>query len=165
MSLRNGFITCALVALLSAGCGSEPKRPTEQLTRAQTLIEQAEKAGAQRYAAAELDTARNKLQSANKAADDGEQQQAIQLAEEAALDAELAAARASSGEAKKAAEEVGRSTEQLREEAGPKPAAEPVPTPGTTAPETAVPETTTPGTASPGTAMPPPQPEPGTSQR
>jgi seryl-tRNA synthetase len=151
MSSRNGFITCVLVALLSAGCGSEPKRPTEQLTRAQTLIEQAEKAGAQRYAAAELDAARNKLQTANKAADDGKQEQATQLAEEAALDAELAAARAASGEAKKAAEEVGRSTEQLREETVPNPGAETAPRP-----ETATPET----------ATPPPQPEPGTmSQR
>ncbi|HSF46970.1 MAG TPA: DUF4398 domain-containing protein [Burkholderiales bacterium] len=150
MSLRNGFVTCVLVALLTAGCGSEPKRPTEQLTRAQTLIEQAEKAGAQRYAAADLETARNKLQSANKAADDGKQKQATQLAEEAALDAELAAARAATGEAKKAADEVGRSTEQLRQEAGPKPDAQTAPRP-----ETATPDTTT----------APPQPEPGTSQR
>jgi uncharacterized lipoprotein YmbA len=156
MSLRYGFLSWALAALLLAGCGSEPKRPTEQLTRAQTLIEQAEKAGAQRYAAAELDTARNKLQTANKAADDGKQEQATKLAEEAALDAELAAARAANGEAQEAAKEVGRSTEQLRQEAAPKPDAEPAPTPGTT----------TPGTApTPETASTPPRPEPGTSQR
>ena len=145
MSSRNGFIACVLVALLSAGCSSEPERPTEQLTRAQTLIEQAEKSGAQRYAAAELESARNKLQTANKAADDGKQERATELATEAALDAELAAARAASGEAQKAAQEVGRSTEQLREEAAPKPNADPARTPeaGTT----------------------PPRPEPGTSPR
>jgi hypothetical protein len=150
MSLRYGFLSWALAALLLAGCGSEPQRPTEQLTRAQTLIEQAEKTGAQRYAAAELETARNKLQTANKAADDGKQEQATQLAEEAALDAELAAARAANGEAQEAAKEVGRSTEQLRQEVTPRPDAQPAPTPGTATPES---------------AATPPRPEPGTSQR
>ena len=145
MSSRNGIIACVLVALLSAGCSSEPERPTEQLTRAKTLIEQAEKADAQRYAAAELESARNKLQTANKAADDGEQARATELATEAALDAELAAARAASGEAQNAAKEVGNSTEQLRQEAAPKPDADPARTPET--------------------ATAPPKPEPGTSQR
>jgi poly-gamma-glutamate capsule biosynthesis protein CapA/YwtB (metallophosphatase superfamily) len=88
-----------------------------EITRAQTLIEQAEKAGAQRYAAAELDQARNKLRLASAAADDGKNDEARDRANEAAADAELAAARATSGEAEKAAAEVQRGTETLQREA------------------------------------------------
>jgi hypothetical protein len=118
-----------LVALFATGCGSEPKRPTEQLTRAQTLIEQAEKSGAQQYAAADLETARNKLQAANQAAEKGKQEAATQLATEAAVDAELATARAASGEARRAAEELGKSTDTLREETTRKPVSEGTPQP------------------------------------
>jgi hypothetical protein len=100
---------------LSAGCASTP-RPTAEITRARTLIEQAEKAGAQRYAAVELDQARNKLRLAEAAAEDGKQDEARARANEAAADAELAQARTTSGEAEKAAEEVQRGTETLRQE-------------------------------------------------
>ena len=117
---RIGLSTLVFCALLASGCASEPK-PTEQLTRAQTLIEQADKAGAQRYAAADLESARNKLQQANKAADKGDQDVARDLATEAALDAELATARAAASEAQKTAKEMGKSTESLREEAARKP--------------------------------------------
>ena len=116
MSARSAFLTLTLVVLAS-GCGGEPKRPSEQVTRAQTLVEQAEKAGAQRYASTELEQARNKLQAANKAAEKGNEETANQLAAEAALDAELASARASPAAAQKAAQEVGKSTDTLRKEA------------------------------------------------
>jgi hypothetical protein len=117
MTARSAFLTLILVALAS-GCGGEPKRPTEQLTRAKTLVEQAEKSGAQRYASADLEQARNKLDAANKAFEKGKEDQANQLAAEAALDAEVATARAAAGEAQKSAQEVGKSTDTLRQEAG-----------------------------------------------
>jgi multidrug efflux pump subunit AcrA (membrane-fusion protein) len=117
MTARSAFFTLILVVFAS-GCGGEPKRPTEQLTRAKTLVEQAEKSGAQRYASADLEQARNKLDAANKAFEKGKEDQANQLAAEAALDAEVANARAAAGEAQKAAQEVGKSTETLRQEAG-----------------------------------------------
>ncbi len=47
MSARNGFFPVVLVGLIAAGCAGEPERPIEQITRAKTLIDQAEKAGAQ----------------------------------------------------------------------------------------------------------------------
>jgi SpoVK/Ycf46/Vps4 family AAA+-type ATPase len=100
---------------LCAGCAT--RQPTPEITRAQTLIEQAEKAGAQQYAAAELDSARDKLRLASAAADHGKDDEARARANEAAADAELAQSRAASSTAKKAASEVERSTDTLEREA------------------------------------------------
>lgn len=116
MSARNGFLIAAAIGLVSAGCASTPRADPE-ITRARTLIEQAEKAGAQQYAAVELDHARNKLRLADAANKDGKRDEARSRANEAAADAELAMARTNSGEAKKAADEVQQSTDTLRQEA------------------------------------------------
>jgi hypothetical protein len=115
MSGRNGWLIAAAISIL-AGCATTP-RPTAEITRARTLIEQAEKAGAQQYAAVELDQARNKLRLADAASNDGKNDEARARANEAAADAELAMARTNSGEAKKAADEVQDSTDTLRREA------------------------------------------------
>jgi len=117
MSVRNGIISTALAGLIAAGCASAPQQPAPQVTRAQTLIEQAEKAGAQEYAAADLERARDKLQAANAAADKGKEEIAAQYAAQAAVDAELATARASSGQARKAADEVHAGAQTLSDEA------------------------------------------------
>lgn len=119
MSARNGILSTVLAGLMAAGvagCASAPQQPTPQVTRAQTLIEQAEKAGAQEYAAADLARARDKLQAANAAAEKGKEEIAAQYASQAAVDAELAAARASSGQARKAADEVNAGAKTLGEE-------------------------------------------------
>ena len=116
MSVRNGFLVTAALGLLCAGCASNANRPTSEITRARTLIEQAEKSGAQQYAAAELDQARNKLRLANAAVEGGKNDEARARANEAAADAELAQARATSGQAKKAADEVQNSTDALQRE-------------------------------------------------
>jgi hypothetical protein len=115
MSLRNGFLITAAIGVLTAGCATSPQ-PTAEITRARTLIEQAEKAGAQRYAAVEVDQARNKLKLAEAAAEDGKKEEARARANEAAADAELAMARTTSGEAEKAAAEVQRGTDTLQRE-------------------------------------------------
>jgi hypothetical protein len=112
-----GNAIAAGTALAIVACTGEIERPTEQMVRASTLIEQAEKAGAQRYAAAELQQARDKLAAADHAAEKGKEDQARWLAEEAVADAELAGARTASGEAKRAAEEVARGTQTLEQEA------------------------------------------------
>jgi hypothetical protein len=117
MSVRNGFLLAAAVGVLCGGCASQANRPVAEISRAQTLIDQAEKSGAQQYAAVELEHARDKLRLANAAIEDGKNDEARARANEAAVDAQLAQARASSGEAKKAAQEVERSTETLQREA------------------------------------------------
>jgi hypothetical protein len=116
MSVQLRLAAITAVGLIVTACGSAPARPTEDMTRARTLIEQAEKAGAQRYAAVELESARDKLQQADAAAKDGKQEIANERAAEAVADAELANARASSGEAQRAAQELQRSNETLRQE-------------------------------------------------
>jgi len=116
---RSLLPVAALVAMV--GCSSGP-RPVEQLARASTLIEQAEKTGAARFAAADLEQARGKLSRAETAADDGDQETALRLAKEAAVDAELAQARSAAAEAKNSEEELKRSLQSLREEAERKPA-------------------------------------------
>ena len=110
-------IAILFAAALLAGCATQSERPTEEMTRAQTLIDQAEKAGAQRYAAAQLEQARAKLDEAKTADRNGRHDEAQQRAAEAAADAELAVALADSGEAQRAATEVQQSVETLRSEA------------------------------------------------
>ena len=116
MSVRNGFLVTAALGLLCAGCATNANRPTAEITRARTLIEQAEKAGAQQYAASDLDQARVKLRLADAAVEKGKNDEARAHANEAAADAELAQARATSGEAKKSADEVQKSTDTLERE-------------------------------------------------
>ncbi len=110
-------IAVLIAAAFLAGCATQSERPTQEMARAQTLIDQAEKAGAQRYAAVQLQQARQKLDLAKAADQKGRHDDAQQRATEAAADAELAVAMADSGEAQRAATEVQQSVETLREEA------------------------------------------------
>lgn len=121
---------CAV--LLVTGCASNP--PVAEVSRARTLIEQAERAGAQQYAPVELDDARNKLRLANAAMEDGKDDEARARATEAAAGAELAQAKASSTAAERAAAEVQQSTETLRREAERREAAATPPGAGTVSP-------------------------------
>lgn len=105
-----------LSGVLGAGCATQGPVPTEQLTMARTLVEQADKANAQRYAPAELQRAHDELSSADKAVADKKYDDARRYAENAQVDADLASARASSGEAQHAAQEVRRSIDSLRQE-------------------------------------------------
>lgn len=117
MPVRNGFLILAAASLFAAaGCATNPGA-TAEITRARTLIEQAEKSDAQQYAAVELDSARNKLREADAAAKHGDEDSAKARANEAAAAAELASARASSARAKTAADEVQKSTDTLKREA------------------------------------------------
>jgi hypothetical protein len=116
MSVKLRLAAITAVGLIVAACSSAPQRPTEDMTRARTLIEQAEKAGAQRYAAVELESARDKLAQANTAAEAGKQDIANRRAAEAVADAELANARTVNGEARRAADELQRGNETLRQE-------------------------------------------------
>jgi hypothetical protein len=87
------------------------------MTRAQTIIEQADKAGAQRYAAADLQRAHDELSYAQKANAEKKYDEARRYAESAAADADVATARASAGDAERAAHETTQSNEELRQAA------------------------------------------------
>jgi hypothetical protein len=102
----------------AGGCATQGPQPTEEMTRARTLIEQADRAGAQRYAAADLQRAHDELSNADKANAEKKYEDARRYAESATADADVAAARAAAGEAQHSAQEVAQSNETLRQESG-----------------------------------------------
>ncbi len=120
-------------ALALGGCASQPK-PTAQLVRASTLVSEAEKDQAQRYAAADLQHARDELSAAKTAESDGNNASALRLAERAAADADLASARAASGKAQQSADQVRRSMDTLKRQLQQSPAPSGDTGPGATGP-------------------------------
>lgn len=105
-----------LTLIVLAGCASGPPRETTaDLARAHTLVAAAEQSGAQQYAPADLQTARDKAQQADQLAKQDEEQ-ADQLANEAAVDAQLASARAQNAQAQRALGELHQSLRTLRSE-------------------------------------------------
>jgi Domain of unknown function (DUF4398) len=120
MTMLTRTFVCIAIAgsALGAGCASEGPRPVEQLTRARTLIDAADRGGnAQRYAAADLQRAHDELANANSADSAGKFNESRAYAESAAADANLAAARGAAGEAKHASSEVAQSNSSLATEA------------------------------------------------
>ena len=112
---RAAALCAALAAAVVGGCASQPK-PTAQLVRAHTLISQAEKDQAQRFAAADLQRARDELDNARTAEADKKYESARSLADRAAADADVASARASSAKAQQSAEQVRHSLDTLRQQ-------------------------------------------------
>lgn len=115
LKVRRMLLAVIPVVMIGA-CASGPERPHQALARAEASIEQAEQSGAREYGGAELSAAREKLRTARMAADEGDQAVARRLAEQAALDAELAGAMTRNRKAEASVEELDRSIETLREE-------------------------------------------------
>jgi hypothetical protein len=114
---RPTMIVIAAIGLAAiAGCASTGERPDAQLATAQANIEQAQQAGANQHAAQPLSSAREKLSAAQAAVSRDEMIVAERLAEEAALDAELASAMARNRKAELAVEELNETIEVLRDE-------------------------------------------------
>jgi len=116
MTPRIGILSVAALLALS-GCATQGPQPTEQLTRARTVVEQADKSGAaQRYAAADLQRAHDELNDADKANGAKRYDEARRYAEAAEVDADVANARANASEAQRAATELRRSIDSLQSE-------------------------------------------------
>ena len=77
------------VVLLS-GCASTPLEPSTEMTKAQSAIDQADRAGAREYATDELNSSVQKMAQGQAAATKGEKAQSEQLFEESYADAHLA---------------------------------------------------------------------------
>ena len=86
------------------------------MSRARTLVDQADKANAQRYAAADVQRAHDELSAAERDFGAQKYDEAKANAESASADADLATARASAGEARRAAGEVARGNQTLQQE-------------------------------------------------
>jgi hypothetical protein len=119
MSLRKFILTTTgiLVCAASAGCASEGPKPTDELTKAHTVVEQADKGNAQRYAAADLQRAHDELSDADRYAAEKKYDEARAFAQRAEVDADVAVARGNSGEAQKAAQEIRQANSTLQQEA------------------------------------------------
>jgi Domain of unknown function (DUF4398) len=117
MSLRTVILstTSAIVCVVASGCASGPK-PNDELTKAHSVVEQADKGNAQRYAAADLQRAHDELNSADRAADQKKYKEARDQAQRAEVDADVAVARGNSGAAQKSAEEVQQGVSSLKQE-------------------------------------------------
>ena len=108
MSLRKLILTTAgaLWVAAATGCASEGPKPNDELTKAHTVVEQADKGDAQRYAAADLQRAHDELADADRAAGNKKYNDARFYAQRAEVDADVAVARGNAGEAQRAAKEV-----------------------------------------------------------
>ena len=90
--MRRIGLTMALVALV-AGCASTPA-PTEQMAVSRAAISNASSAGADEFAPAQLKSAMEKMDSAERAMTQKDYSRARQLAEQAQVNAQLASATA-----------------------------------------------------------------------
>lgn len=108
--------TIGAFVCVAAGCASQGPKPTDELTKAHAVVEQADKGNAQRYAAADLQRAHDELSEAERADAQKRYNEARYMAQRAELDADVATARASSAEAGKAADEVRESNKTLQQE-------------------------------------------------
>ena len=102
---------------LAAGACSTPRKPAQEIEKAEAAIESADSTSAPADAPLELKLAREKTERAKAALRDEEYDQARRLAEQAQVDAQLAEARAESETARENARERERTIETLRDEA------------------------------------------------
>ncbi len=117
---RNVRLGATLLAVSAAfflgGCATKGIAPVAELATARSSITQAEAAGAGNLSPVELLSARDKLVRAEAAVGTEQFSQARRLAEEAAVDAELAERKARAERSRKAATELQRSNAVLQRE-------------------------------------------------
>src|SRR5690348_17096373 len=117
MTRRTGMLSGTVALALGAlGCATQGAKPTEEMTRARAVIEQADKGNAQRYAAADLQKAHDELRDAERANDARKYDEARRYAETAEVDADVATARGNAGDAQRAAREIQKGTDTLQNE-------------------------------------------------
>jgi hypothetical protein len=109
-----GKIACGMAVLCVGACTTTPP-PTEQLAAARAMLNQAQPA-AGKDAPLELQSAQTKLSRAEDAMQRGDYEIARRNAEQAEVDAKLAWTTAENARAQRAAAEVARGIETLREE-------------------------------------------------
>jgi hypothetical protein len=108
--------TPALLAMsLLAGCGGSAFTK-EDLDQTRNAVAQAEQSGIDKSGAVDLETAKNKVSQADKALEEGNEEQAERLANEARVDAEFAVAVSRAQSAQRAAQDLSAGVETLRRE-------------------------------------------------
>lgn len=104
-----------VVVVIFAGCASTPP-PTEQMALSKAAVSNATEAGGNEFAPIQLKSAVDKMTAAQQAMDKKDYAVARQLAEQAQVDAQLAAATARSAKAKKATEALKEDNRVLQQE-------------------------------------------------
>lgn len=105
-------------AIFMSGCASTPAipAPTDQMALSRAAISTASSAGGSEYAPVQLKSAMDKMDSAERAMGTKNYGLARQMAEEAQVDAQLAAATARASKAQKAANALQQSDQVLKKE-------------------------------------------------
>jgi hypothetical protein len=107
----------ALACTMLAGCSDISQMTRQRVAGSETAVNQAQETiGRSEAGAVELQRAKENLNQAKRAIDAKDQQKAERYATEAQLDAELAVAKSQSSSARKAADELLASIQQLRQE-------------------------------------------------
>ena len=117
--LRGLFLMTGALAL--AACANEVPPPNSQVTLSDSIIRDAESAGAVQYAPVELNTAREKLEAARREMQDENNEKALRLAEEAELDARLAQLKSRTKTTRDAAAAIQASIDTMRREINTRP--------------------------------------------
>jgi hypothetical protein len=105
-------------ALFLAGCSGVSDLTREHVARSETAVNQAQQTlGNSEAGAIELQRARQNLDQAHAAVSKGDEKHADAFAQQAQLDSELAVAKSQTASARKAADELTASIQQLRQEA------------------------------------------------
>ena len=112
---RSSAAWLAAAVLGLSGCASAPV-PTEQLAVTTAAVAQAVSAGGQELAPTEMSAARDKLMRAHLAVAAKDNDQALRLAQQAHVDAQLAGRKAEAMKARKAEAELQEAARVLREE-------------------------------------------------
>ena len=113
---RSIWLNAGLASMLVLGaCASTPV-PTEQLAVTTAAVAQAVSVGGQELAPTEMGVARDKLVRAHLAVAAKDNDQALRLAQEAQVDAQLAGTKAEAAKARKAQAELDEAARVLREE-------------------------------------------------
>jgi hypothetical protein len=105
----------AAAVLFMAGCAST-SAPTEQMAVSRAAVSNAMSAGGNQFAPVQTRSALEKMESAERAMADKDHELALRLAEQAEVDAKLAAEMARSAKAQKAADALQEDIRVLREE-------------------------------------------------
>jgi len=109
-------VAALAIAGVLAACAAAPD-PKPEIESARALVTEADQSGAAEFASADVQTAHDRLALAEKADASHRDDEAQRYADEAAVNAKLALARAAAEKAERAADETTRGTDTLRDEA------------------------------------------------
>ena len=113
--LARPWLVIATAALLVACAGPGPK-PDSELQAAESSVQQAEAADARKFEPVLLNQSQNKVADARELMDQEQYRKAERLLEQAAVDAQLAAARSETEKAQRAVAEINRSIDELQDQ-------------------------------------------------